>query len=114
MIATIALNVDTASFEAGLAALAELAERLPEVGHGLVDFLDRRAGVAFDVHDLPAPGAGQIRVGFQPSDALIECLAAAGASDGDLLVVKNSSGHDLPSVGGVATQTIGQGEGPRR
>ena len=85
------IAADDTPLNAALAALLQLAERFPE----RVELLLRGIGgasklVRLDLDVLPASGASDLRVRFQPSDALLRFLAAMRAVDADFVAVDNA------------------------
>lgn len=85
------ISVDGKPVERGLAALIALWERLPEVRNSVLNLLD--PFVLLDTHSETAPGTGDLRVFLKPSKRLLEVLAAGGAGEGDIDVIKRAFGH---------------------
>jgi|JI6StandDraft_1071083.scaffolds.fasta_scaffold154293_1 hypothetical protein len=101
------IAADDTPLNAALAALLQLAERFPE----RVELLLRGIGgasklVRLDLDVLPASGASDLRVRFQPSDALLRFLAAMRAVDADFVAVDNSLHESSVSMGSVGGTSI--------
>jgi len=88
--ATIQAMADAIREASELEALAEVRERLLDLG----DFADQPFRV--DVEDV-AGTAGELRASLQLTDAGRDLAAALGAGDVDLLVVKKALGHLIRS-----------------
>ena len=79
------IHCDLDALDAALQSLSELAEHRTEVVQRFLDGIDSFSElVRIDAESLPALGAGQLRIALQPSDRLVEFLAAvrAGKFDG--------------------------------
>lgn len=93
---TLKLSFDGHAFEAQLAALSELAERLPEVCNSLLGYLDAGEQLfRFDVDGRAAAVAGECGIRPYPSDALIGLLAALRAGDSNLLFVEHGMSPEV-------------------
>ncbi len=91
---SIRLCVQSSKLEAALQSLADLAERFPDVVQrfleGLFDFSEL---VRIHSIDGPAGATGEAWIAFEPSDRLLEFLAATAAGKFEGLAV-DVEGHE--------------------
>ena len=82
------------------ALLAQLLEAPLQTRESVVDFLQTCPQAAWaariDLNVCPASGAAQQRIVLEPTQALLDLVAALGATNVDLMVVQESS-HGHPS-----------------
>lgn len=82
--ASLEIFADSAALVASLSALTELAKTRGELVEAFLNALDTPAQlVRLDLDGLPAAGAGECRILFQPSDLLVEFLAASRTGERD-------------------------------
>lgn len=82
---TLTIVFRPAPFQAALAELLELAKSRGELVQAFLGGIDCAAQLCrLDLDGLPAAGAGELWIALEPSDLLVEFLAAsrAGESDG--------------------------------
>lgn len=76
------LQCDSEPLKAALESLAELAEFSGEVVQCFLDGLDSSAQLfRVDCEGFSASGTSELRIAFQPSDLLVEFLAAMRAGN---------------------------------
>jgi hypothetical protein len=79
---TVNLQCDAELLKAALHSLAELAELPGEVVQCFLDGLDPSAQLfRIDCEGFSASGTSELRIAFQPSDLLVEFLAAMRAGN---------------------------------
>ena len=84
------ISLDNNHLDARLAALAELAERSPELAEGLVCAFEAGEQLfVIDANGLPAGRADRLVVRLQPSDRLRGLLAAVGTRYEDLGLIEH-------------------------
>lgn len=80
----LSISMDTASMDAALASLAELAQTRRKVVQAFLDGIDSASQLCrVDLDGLSAPFAGEMRVALQPSDLLRDFLLAARTGEAD-------------------------------
>lgn len=77
----VTIRADAGPLVAALSALAELADRLPEVRDGLLGPADFAKELVTLKPDALSAGAGEIVVRLEPSDRLLGLLSAGGAGN---------------------------------
>jgi len=106
---TLKLSFDGHTFEAQLAAISELAERLPEVRNSLLGYLDAGEQLfRFDVDRRAAAVAGECGIRPYPSDALIGLLAARRTGDPNLLFVEHAMSPEVALTDQITTSHLPQ------
>lgn len=94
---TVSIKIDDTKLSQVLSEL-QSAQLSPEIRNRLLHLLDSSGQlVRLDVDCLAAPVAGECRVALEPSDALLDALAATRAREGDArALVDESHGNNPP------------------
>nr|WP_313597361.1 hypothetical protein [Brucella intermedia] len=93
------LSIDMIGLHEMLSSLSDISDRFPEFRDSLLGLLNSGEELfAIDDQDRTAPRAGDLVVGFKPTDSLLNLISAFRASHPDFLIFK----HDKPPSGNSA------------
>lgn len=87
---TLNVNSDVERFVSAIKSLSQAPESPLEFSDGVLDFI--KAGsksLRLDVNSFGTAGAHDIRITFQPSDRLLDLIAATWARNGKGLIIEN-------------------------
>lgn len=112
MTSTLHLSFDASSVTCWTSGISALLEKLPpEIVHRFVRSLDGGFELfCFEADCASAGGASHVLVSAQPSDLLLDFIAAAGAANPDLGLVDDALRHIESSLP-VATISAIENEG---
>jgi len=82
--------VEVSVLDEGLSTAIDIVNRFMKSVDGIIDPIQVFVPFKLNIDSFPALGTGQTRIVLKPSERLLELVAAAGAVDINVCIIKKS------------------------